>query len=474
MWARSSPTGGFPRAELSRVTRGRIRVPQPRRTSRSFATSADENDASTRHVHERVLAERVEEQERRIVKRQKNITYVGLASNLGLGAGKCVLGVMSGSASLLADGLHSVSDGTSDVVALAVVSVARRKPTKTQPYGWGAYESVGSLGVGGLVFAGGVGAGAHSLSHLSPLLSSTPEALEPLTLVPLTLGIATLSIVVKEYLYQATKKIGKETRSPVLIANAYHHRSDALSSVVAVAGLAGSALGMVYLDPLAGLVVSGMVMKQGYDILKDGVSDITQRNTATHQRIADKIKVLAEEMVANHEIRGVREIRARRMGSYRFIDLRMIMDSKTSLTSSYRAGRKLRRSVMKLGHGISDVFVHIDGGDLEYIDDQVSVSMSHVEVEEAFRREVEIEFENEDSPVVEVASVRVHYVNKSPYSFSMHGDVKVLKTVVEASMVLRPELTLREAQIAGRRIKRRIVKDVPTVIDCDLNVQLYV
>ena len=134
--------------------------------------------------------------------------------------------------------------------------------------------------------AGGVGIGEHALSHLLALdlggVGGGGGA--ALTMIPLAAGAAVASIVVKEALYRATEKVGNDIHSPLLIANAWHHRSDAFSSVVALVGIGGSAMGMPWVDPLAGVLVSGMIVKMGGQIGWEAVRDLTDRQTDTDLR----------------------------------------------------------------------------------------------------------------------------------------------------------------------------------------------
>ncbi|GAA5985837.1 hypothetical protein JCM11641_005316 [Rhodosporidiobolus odoratus] len=233
------------------------------------------------------------------------ITLVGLVANVGLTAVKGVAGYVLASSALLADAAHSGSDLVADVVTLVSYRIGRWTPSERYPYGYGKFESLGSLVVSFLLFATAAGIGLHSYHHLLLSLSTIPSIpadllasldflphghthgpeADPHALAEGTEGLvdaramyfAAASILVKEYLYRATLKVAKQTHSNVLLANAYHHRSDSLGSLVALVAIAAARVGYPMLDPIGGLVVGGMIMKQGYDVGKSALGGLVDR-----------------------------------------------------------------------------------------------------------------------------------------------------------------------------------------------------
>lgn len=230
------------------------------------------------------------------------ITLIGLFSNVGLTALKGVAGYILASSALLADAAHSGSDLIADVVTLASYRVGRWKPSEKYPYGYGKFESLGSLVVSFLLFATAAGIGLHSYHHLLLSLSTLPQMpadlLASLDFLPhghshgpevdsdtvaaavvdaRAMWFAAGSIAVKEWLYRATLKVAKETHSNVLLANAYHHRSDSLGSLVALLAIGAARVGFPMLDPIGGLVVGGMIAKQGWDVGKEAIGELVDK-----------------------------------------------------------------------------------------------------------------------------------------------------------------------------------------------------
>ncbi|CEQ41600.1 SPOSA6832_03318 [Sporobolomyces salmonicolor] len=229
------------------------------------------------------------------------ITLVGLFANVGLTALKGVAGYVLASSALLADAAHSGSDLIADVVTLVSYRVGRWEPTRKYPYGYGKFESLGSLVVSFLLFATAAGIGLHSYHHLllslSTIPSIPPDLLASLDFLPhghshgpdadptadagivdaRAMWFAAGSIAVKEWLYRATLKVAHQTHSNVLLANAYHHRSDSLGSLVALLAIGAARVGLPMLDPVGGIVVGGMIAKQGWDVGKQAVGELVDR-----------------------------------------------------------------------------------------------------------------------------------------------------------------------------------------------------
>ncbi|BGP26010.1 hypothetical protein Rt10032_c06g2589 [Rhodotorula toruloides] len=234
------------------------------------------------------------------------ITLVGLVANVGLTALKGVAGYVLASSALLADAAHSGSDLVADVVTLASYRIGRWEPSTRYPYGYGKFESLGSLVVSFLLFATAAGICLHSYHHLllslATIPSIPPDLLASLDFLPhghvhgpdashtdapaadgivdaRAMYFAAASIVIKEWLYRSTLKVARQQHSNVLLANAYHHRSDSLGSLVALVAIGAARVGYPMLDPLGGLVVSGMIAKQGWEVGKEALGGLVDQVT---------------------------------------------------------------------------------------------------------------------------------------------------------------------------------------------------
>lgn len=240
------------------------------------------------------------------------ITWIGLLSNVGLAVGKFIGGVVFHSQALIADSVHAVSDLVSDVLTLFSVGLANRKPTKDYPFGYGKIETVGSLAVSTILATAGLSIGWSSLCAIAgPILPQT--FLELLaTYVHIhadshnhavtdinAAWIAAGSIVLKEWIFKATKKVAEDTKSNVLMANAWHHRVDSLTSLVALVTISsGYFFNIQSLDALGGLIVSALVVKAGADGVLISIKELIDRSVPSTDSRYQEVEKITNETLA--------------------------------------------------------------------------------------------------------------------------------------------------------------------------------
>lgn len=248
----------------------------------------------------------------------QRITVAGLATNVLLTGSKAVVGVLAGSASLIGDAIHSGTDLVSDGVTLAAVHWSRRPPTPAFPLGFGKMETMGSALVAALLLSGSAGTAWHSLDLL---LHSTATGAPGMTQA--ALGIAVFSILSKEVLYQLTFRLGEQLNSPVLKANAWHHRADALSSVLAFVGVGGSLVGVPWLDPVAGLLVAGLIGRMGVSMAWHAALELVDggMDAGTRERIECCVRECAASTAGE-----VREVRTVQRGPFMCVDVTLAVD----------------------------------------------------------------------------------------------------------------------------------------------------
>uniref|UniRef100_V5F2T9 Cation efflux protein transmembrane domain-containing protein n=2 Tax=Kalmanozyma brasiliensis (strain GHG001) TaxID=1365824 RepID=V5F2T9_KALBG len=321
--------------------------------------------------------------------RGSNITLAGLVSNIGLCAAKGTAGVYLNSAALLADAAHSLSDMFADLVTLFCWKMSQKPPSASHPLGYGKYETMGSLGVSLVLVAGAVGIGFHSyallVEALQPTLASAPAAIQALgawsgglahnfhdhahneggLLDPNAMWFALLSIGVKEWLYRATLKIAREENSSVLEANALHHRSDSLSSAVTFLAIGGSWLGFPVLDPLGGLLVAGLIGKQGADLLIGALGELSDRGVEpemlqTFDAAIDEVRQRFPELLM-----GWRDLRAVKSGVSTFADVTVQLPNDATLRQAGEVERAVREAVMACTKGVKEVRVRLVTVDAE-------------------------------------------------------------------------------------------------------------
>ncbi|KAI8067902.1 cation efflux protein [Gongronella butleri] len=324
------------------------------------------------------------------------ITLVGLVANVGLTVSKGAAGWYMNSASLLADATHSLSDLLSDFVTLYTFKMSRKPPDQIYPYGYGKYETIGSLGVSTLLIGGGLAIGMHSIDLLSAALetmqaasaSATPvvdgvasassTAIEHKKTATSTLSallhhhhhdnavldpnaawFALASVLIKEWLYHATLKVGKKENSNVLIANAWHHRSDALSSVIALVAIGGSYAGLPILDPLGGVFVSGLIVKSGYDIMASSLRELLDKG-APQEELDQVMHVVAQVKAAEPDLIDYYALRGRKVGPFQHLDMILQLNPKLPVDQAHRIEQRVRATIKKECTFVQEILIHLD------------------------------------------------------------------------------------------------------------------
>jgi cation diffusion facilitator family transporter len=211
-----------------------------------------------------------------------HVTEASAVINILLSFFKIGIGTASGSAALVADGAHSFSDLISDVLCWVSVQLGKRPPDASHPHGYGLYEHVGTLGIASMLVATGAGMTLHSGRVLASMLSGT-FVQQQTSLEVASLVTALASVASKELLFHVTYAVGKNHNSPSTVANAYHHRSDALSSLVALVGIGGALKGCLWLDPLAATLVGLMVSKMGLGVAQESMNELSEHMKSRNQ-----------------------------------------------------------------------------------------------------------------------------------------------------------------------------------------------
>jgi len=330
--------------------------------------------------------------------RGSRITVIGLVSNVGLTAAKGAAGWYMNSAALLADAGHSLSDLLGDFVTLFCWKLSRKPPSERYPYGFGKFEVLGTTTVSFLLTGGAIGIGLHSWGLLADALSHSAASLPPgilhdvvtnathvassvpgfmtehahaheHSLDPNAAWFAAVSVVAKEWLYRITKKVADDEHSPVLLANAVHHRSDAYSSFVALVAILGSwYFPHLPLDPIGGFLVSILILKQGWEILVSafrqltdaGVSDRTKLSLvrALEPLIPDPSQHSPSPSQVEHHtenLLGIRDLRAMRSGALMVVDLTAEVSPSLSIKDASRLEEKVAMALKASRKEISEV-----------------------------------------------------------------------------------------------------------------------
>ncbi len=275
------------------------------------------------------------------------ITLIGIVSNALLLGLKLVFGFISGSAGLIADGIHSASDMATDLAVLGGMHLGRRAADADHPYGHGRFETLAGGIVAGILILVGAFIAWEAVASLREGVVNFPG-------VPV-LVIAIISIVVKEWLYRRTIQVARNVDSAALYANAWHHRSDALSSIAVLAGGIGGLAGWGQADHFAGLIVGLMVVVAGGRTLFVVLHELTEGGLSRNE--------IANIETAVESVKGTREwhyLRTRRVGRETFIDLHVLVDPGLSIVEAHRISADVEGALHRASKRPANVTVHIE------------------------------------------------------------------------------------------------------------------
>ncbi len=278
---------------------------------------------------------------------KRRVTLVGAAGNVVLAIGKFAAGIFGNSQALIVDAVHTVSDLISDVVVLVAARWGAHEADHNHPYGHGRIETVATALIGFLLLAVAIGFIVDGIARLND-----PERL----LQPgwIALSAAVISVAVKEGLYWYTRRVARRTRSELLMANAWHHRSDAMSSVVVIVGILGAIGGLLWLDAVAAILVAVMVGHIGIKFVFRALTELV--DTAVP---ADTQRELEALIMTVDGVRGFRDLRTRTMGGQTVMDVRILLDPELSLAEADQLARRVRRCLLSASVDVFDVVVSI-------------------------------------------------------------------------------------------------------------------
>ena len=277
----------------------------------------------------------------------KRTTLVSVVVNLVLSALQLVVGWISGSQALIADGIHSLSDLVSDFVVLFASHHSKAEPDADHHYGHYRYENAATLVLGVLLLAVGVGM----------LWSAVNKMINPAALVQVSniaLWVALIALVAKEVLFRYMLAVAQRIRSSMLIANAWHARSDAASSLVVALGIGGSLLGYPLLDPIAALIVGLMVAKMGVGFAWNSLHDLMDRAADI-----EEIEKIRATILATPGIQGLHDLRTRKTGDLIIVDVHLEIRGDITVAEGHQIAVAARTNVMST-LPVLDVMTHVD------------------------------------------------------------------------------------------------------------------
>ncbi len=284
------------------------------------------------------------------VKIAYKVSVVSIFVNIVLSAIKLASGIIANSSALISDAVHSLSDVFSTVVVIIGVKMSNKADDEDHQYGHERLECIAAIILASVLMLTGFGIGFSGIkvftsNELSELKS--PGAL--------ALFAAGLSIIVKESMYWYTRSAAKKINSDALMADAWHHRSDALSSVGSIIGVGGAMLGFAVLDPLASVVISLFIIKAAFDIYKDAVSKLTDK--AADLQTTAKIR---EIILSNKNVLGIDVLKTRLFGAKMYVDVEISVDGNMTLFSAHETAQTVHDEIEKNFQTVKHCMVHVN------------------------------------------------------------------------------------------------------------------
>lgn len=274
-------------------------------------------------------------------------TMVSVVVNVFMSTLQIVVGVFAQSQALIADGIHSISDLVSDFVVLFANHHSQKDADEDHPYGHHRFETAASLVVGGLLIAVAVGMFWSAFEKLKD-----PDAIPDVHASALL--IAFFALIAKELLFRYMLNVAKQVKSSMLVANAWHARSDAASSLVVSVGIIGNLMGYPILDPIAALIVGLMIGKMGWEFGYDAFHDLMDRSANEQE-----VKSITETLLATPGVLGVHDVKTRKMGDMILVDAHLEVDATLTVEQGHDIGVAARHSVMQR-HSVLNLLTHVD------------------------------------------------------------------------------------------------------------------
>ena len=278
------------------------------------------------------------------------VTSIGIIGNVILSLFKFLAGIFGHSSAMVSDAIHSLSDVLATFIAWLGIRLSMQAPDREHPYGHERLECVASLLLGAILFGTGLMIG---LSGLKTILAGHYDELQSPGSVALIAAV--VSIATKEGMFWYTRHYAKVLNSAAFMADAWHHRSDALSSIGSLIGIGGAMLGFPILDPLASVAIAVCIIKVAYDILKDAVSKMLDTACSSEYE-----KKLADFISAQDGVDRLDVLHTRMFGNKIYIDAEISVDGDKSLTDAHEIAESVHNQVEKHFDNIKHIMIHVN------------------------------------------------------------------------------------------------------------------
>lgn len=280
----------------------------------------------------------------------RNLSLVSAIGNAILSGFKMFAGIVGNSGAMISDAIHSFSDVLTTLIAWIGVKVSKRDADSSHPYGHERLECVASLILGLVLMATGIGVGKVGVENI---ISGSYETLAIPSAIALVAAI--VSIIGKEAMYWYTRYNAKLINSAAFLADAWHHRSDAFSSIGSLIGIGGAMLGFPVMDSVASVVICIFIVKVAYDISKDAL--VKMLDTSCGE---DYEKKLMEDILAQENVLGVDMLRSRMFGNKVYIDLEISVDGNKSLWEAHEVAERVHKNVEQRFSDVKHIMIHVN------------------------------------------------------------------------------------------------------------------
>jgi cation diffusion facilitator family transporter len=288
------------------------------------------------------------------LKQANKTTLIGALLNIIISIIKVIAGIIGHSQAMIADGIHSLSDLGSDIVVIIGMFLATRPNDMSHNYGHGKFETLSTLIIAIILTTVGIGIGSSSIKNAIYILQGN-QIISPQLIAFIA---ALFSIILKELLFRYTLKKGKRINSTAVIANAYHHRSDAFSSIGTAIGIGGAILlgnKWVILDPIAGVIVSVLIIKEAIKIGKTSLNELLEFSLPTE--IQERILQIAKSVTG---VYNPHNLKTRQVGNISVIDLHICINPTMSVQASHSLTHEVESSIRKIISNDVITTIHVE------------------------------------------------------------------------------------------------------------------
>ena len=277
------------------------------------------------------------------------VSVISIVANVILALFKLIAGILAHSGAMVSDAIHSASDVFSTFVVMIGIKIAGKEPDEEHPYGHERMECVAAIILATILCITGLGIGKNALGSIT---GGSTEIVIPGVLA---LIAAIVSIIVKEAMFWYTRHYAKKIDSGALMADAWHHRSDALSSIGALIGIIFARMGYVMMDSIACLVICVFIVKAAYDIFKDAVDKMVDKSCSTE--VEDEIRAI---VMAQDGVKGIDSLSTRLFGNKMYVDLEIRADGEKTLNETHEIAEAVHDSIEEKFEKVKHIMVHVN------------------------------------------------------------------------------------------------------------------